>query len=969
MGCKECGKPKCNGKCGCNSPKVLQINNPAEYITFHKVNVPAAMGDSKTNPPTVGKYKNILLYYEADQTSWIYSTDGIPVRLTNGITNYEDSANLPEINGHTLIGNKTSHELGLQGELTAGNNIQIEGNTISATDTTYTAGDGIEIDGTEVKARIGDGLEFGDNDEIRIDGLEQYAHFFDTVADMQASTDLIDGGYARTIGYYSANDGGSALYHITDTVPSGYYETLGNGLYAQLIADKMNVRQVGAKGDGVTDDTNTIRSAIAFCKANGVSELFIPDGEFVISGTLAIDFSDFAFKGSKGSLLKYVGEGAGTASTGIRLIRIEGASADAPVENILIDGINIDATNQVYKGGHTLETPRVTSTDPCAKGLSGIGGIFVKNLTISNCFINDLYGDGIIFNRSTNCRFINNTLRDVGAGNITLNGQTGYDNHGDAIVAFSSYNVIFENNTVINTRVYQHGMTAAIGKPCGRSGLEFEYPLNIDYTNSNPDDTAHNAPDYDLIPTKTFGNKQYREAYAMRMSNNYVYGYTKAIHLESHVKCLIANNNLLSNHIGVMASIDSGSVFSGNYINPLEVGEAPQSGYNLYFSGIAISEYSAGVSRYGVIVTGNVFEGEGKGVILGSSNVVITDNIFKTERGIYTQQTQLTGIVIENNTFNDTGLASPVNPIFLYNVTSAIVSSNNFHSDNGTKNLISGHNIQIVNNIFDNVAVKHENGGSNISVKGNIFKGESPANIPLFLATIKGSVIDDNIFYANNEAYDDKYVIQIYGKTDKSVFSNNKFYLSTTRGNMVVIRNEDVENSRFINNVVYGNKDETRFIFIYNSRLNIISANILEDGKGNVVYCSGGFWRWNVVESNSGKIYSAGYYPNDSLARLVNAYYNTSDKYYKFNITSVSTTIGWICVSSGFYVTTAWSSSDIAAGTLIKNQSDNVYKCVTKGSGASTVEPTHTTAENVTESDGYEWEYLGAVAVFKNLTI
>lgn len=161
MGCKECGKPKCDGQCGCKSPAVLQINNPAEYITFHKVSIPAAMGDSTANPPAVGKYKNVLLYYEADQTSWLYSTDGIPTKLTNGITNYEDAINLPQINGHTLIGNKTSHELGLQGELTAGDNIQIENNTISATDTTYTAGRGLMLNGAEFSADIATGSSVG----------------------------------------------------------------------------------------------------------------------------------------------------------------------------------------------------------------------------------------------------------------------------------------------------------------------------------------------------------------------------------------------------------------------------------------------------------------------------------------------------------------------------------------------------------------------------------------------------------------------------------------------------------------------------------------------------------------------------------------------------------------------------------------------------------------------------------------
>lgn len=84
MGC-NCGKPKCKGQCGCKSPAVLQINNPSNYVTFHKVNVPAAMGDSTTNPPAVGKYRNVLLYYEADQTSWLYSTDGIPTNVTGHI--------------------------------------------------------------------------------------------------------------------------------------------------------------------------------------------------------------------------------------------------------------------------------------------------------------------------------------------------------------------------------------------------------------------------------------------------------------------------------------------------------------------------------------------------------------------------------------------------------------------------------------------------------------------------------------------------------------------------------------------------------------------------------------------------------------------------------------------------------------------------------------------------------------------
>ena len=81
-----CGKPKCNGKCGI-SPAVLQINN-SECTLFHRVDVPASMGDSTENPPKNGAYRNVLLYYEADENAFLYNSDGIPTRITGVSTDY-----------------------------------------------------------------------------------------------------------------------------------------------------------------------------------------------------------------------------------------------------------------------------------------------------------------------------------------------------------------------------------------------------------------------------------------------------------------------------------------------------------------------------------------------------------------------------------------------------------------------------------------------------------------------------------------------------------------------------------------------------------------------------------------------------------------------------------------------------------------------------------------------------------------
>lgn len=99
---------------GC-TPPVIQINNDPGCVLFHKVVFPASIGDDTTNPPSefIGKYKNVLLVYEANNRSYMFSSDGMYTQLNNGVTDYEAATNLPQINGNTIIGNKTGAELGL----------------------------------------------------------------------------------------------------------------------------------------------------------------------------------------------------------------------------------------------------------------------------------------------------------------------------------------------------------------------------------------------------------------------------------------------------------------------------------------------------------------------------------------------------------------------------------------------------------------------------------------------------------------------------------------------------------------------------------------------------------------------------------------------------------------------------------------------------------------------------------------
>jgi len=131
--------------------------------------------------------------------------------------------------------------------------------------------------------------------EVRIDALERRSasvdkkpYYFNTVADMKAYQKLIEGDMVITLGYYNANDGGGAEYKIVNGSyinDGGNYHKLNNGFFAELIikGNKINVKQFGAKGDGITDDTAFIQHAL-----NNGGTIIIPYGTYMIDAVVRL---------------------------------------------------------------------------------------------------------------------------------------------------------------------------------------------------------------------------------------------------------------------------------------------------------------------------------------------------------------------------------------------------------------------------------------------------------------------------------------------------------------------------------------------------------------------------------------------------------------------------------------------------------------------------------------------------------
>ena len=99
----------------------------------------------------------------------------------------------------------------------------------------------------EIDNKLDQMVEDGTLQEIIASYLNSNALWcFKTVNDMKEATNLINGSYAKTLGYYNVDDGGSATYYISNTplvLPTNdnYFVLKIGDLYANLIIEDNNV--------------------------------------------------------------------------------------------------------------------------------------------------------------------------------------------------------------------------------------------------------------------------------------------------------------------------------------------------------------------------------------------------------------------------------------------------------------------------------------------------------------------------------------------------------------------------------------------------------------------------------------------------------------------------------------------------------------------------------------------------------
>lgn len=184
----------------------------------------------------------------------------------------------------------------------------------------------------------------------------------------------------------------------------------------------LSVKDFGAKGDGVTDDTNAILNAINKAINSNVRAVFIPSGVYIISQSIIIT-----------SPIRITGNGIGESFTPTAIVK----NGDFP--GIVIHSRDVVLENFSVKGRKNVDT-----SDGIIVGDEGYNA---QSCVIKNVILHQNGGNGITLRQCNNGVFDNI---------ITLyNGASGFNTHATTEANYSG-------NIINITNSYGNGVCGAV---------------------------------------------------------------------------------------------------------------------------------------------------------------------------------------------------------------------------------------------------------------------------------------------------------------------------------------------------------------------------------------------------------------------------------------------------------------------------------------------------------------------------
>lgn len=322
-----------------------------------------------------------------------------------------------------------------------------------------------------------------------IAALDQHAPiYYGTAAELIASGQKA-GSIAYIEGYFEAGDGGANLYYVTedynDIINASFYLTMdGANKWALpvILTPYVTPEMFGAKGDGITDDTDAVKLAFNFHSIIAKNTYMVKRIYFTGSFNHILDGNNtgafllaennaniFQIDASDGSFIvkncEFNGNNFAMASPGGGLIQCN--TADIYLENVYIHDFKGSNSSNAVSGGGSSMIAKNCKIINCASGPYFLGK--VKNI-VENCYIEDCLA-GVQLSSTEHA---------------VIKGNTFYNNQND-VTCMTTYtadikDIIIENNHFINTRgsgEYGGAIVAYVNKPITDTKIDLIISNNI----------------------------------------------------------------------------------------------------------------------------------------------------------------------------------------------------------------------------------------------------------------------------------------------------------------------------------------------------------------------------------------------------------------------------------------------------------------------------------------------------------
>ncbi|VVP21281.1 hypothetical protein PS838_03856 [Pseudomonas fluorescens] len=252
-----------------------------------------------------------------------------------------------------------------------------------------------------------------------------------------------------------------------------------------------NVQNFGAKGDGITDDTAAIQSAIDAAAAAGGGQVYMPTGTYIVSGgeepsdgCLMLKSNVYLYGDGMGETNVKVADGSDTKITGVIRSAYGEETHDFGVSNLTIDGNRDSTTGKVdgwfngYIPGQEGYDSNVTLDSVEIKDCSGYGfdpHEQTVNMVIKNSVSHGNGLDGFVADFLSDSIFENNVAYDndrhgfnvvTSTHDFSLTNNVAYNNGGNGIVVQRGSEDIPSpsNITITGGEVYGNGAEGVLIK-------------------------------------------------------------------------------------------------------------------------------------------------------------------------------------------------------------------------------------------------------------------------------------------------------------------------------------------------------------------------------------------------------------------------------------------------------------------------------------------------------------------------